>query len=76
MRENRTYGSEGGETGYSTGLSYPYRSISTELTVHSTAARRQVEQKPDKRPILKCLRTAHASPSLRFFRAHILNGVG
>jgi len=25
MRENRTYGSEGGETGYSTGLSYPYR---------------------------------------------------
>jgi len=26
MRENRTYGSEGGETGYSTGLSYPYLS--------------------------------------------------
>ena len=24
MRENRLYGSEGGETGYSTGLSYPY----------------------------------------------------
>ncbi len=24
MRENRTYGSEGGGTGYSTGPSYPY----------------------------------------------------
>ena len=24
MRENRTYGSEGGETGNSTGLPYPY----------------------------------------------------
>ena len=28
MRENRTYGSEGGETGNSTGLSYPYRTKS------------------------------------------------
>jgi hypothetical protein len=26
MRENRPYGSEGGETGNLTGLSYPYRS--------------------------------------------------
>ena len=29
MRENRTYGSEGGETGYSTGLPYPYLIQST-----------------------------------------------
>ena len=27
MRENRTHGSEGRETGYSTGLPYPYRGI-------------------------------------------------
>ena len=25
MRENRTHGSEGGETGKTTGLSYPYK---------------------------------------------------
>ena len=27
MRENRTHGSEGGETGKTTGLSYPYSEV-------------------------------------------------
>ena len=31
VRENHTHGSEGGETGYTTGLSYPYREIWTSL---------------------------------------------
>ena len=34
MRENRTYGSEGGETGNSTGLPYPYQDDLELLKVH------------------------------------------
>jgi hypothetical protein len=40
MRENRPYGSEGGETGNSTGLSYPYhfhRASSAGSSKHATA---------------------------------------
>ena len=31
-RENRMSGSEGGETGYTTGLSYPYRTLTFDRT--------------------------------------------
>ena len=38
MRENRTHGSEGGESG-STGLPYPYRALSMQIVVVATLAR-------------------------------------
>jgi hypothetical protein len=39
VRENRTHGSEGGETGNSTGLSYPYIDVrrSAAILAHSVA---------------------------------------
>ena len=52
MRENRTYGSEGRETGNSTGLPYPYQSLPYRTRCRRFAARLEMLTRIRARPRL------------------------
>jgi hypothetical protein len=43
MRENRTYGSEGGATGVTTGRSYPYQG----RRIRAPGSRELLDERPD-----------------------------